>query len=434
MKYGRKAARTGLLAAMALLAGCAGPGSGGEGGAGPDKPFQGKTLVFAAANHPWADAIKPLLPEFEAETGMNVIVQSYFEDQLTQKLILQLTSGTGTPDVFMYRPLQEGRMFDRNGWLEHLDGYVKQDSAYDWSDFSPQAVRSATVDGRLAGIPVVTEQGVLYYRKDLLRQAGIPVPKTLQELAEAARRLHDPASGIYGFVSRGQRSPLVTQVSSFLYSEGGDFTEGGKAAINSPEAIRAFKLYGGLLRDYGPPDVINMSWPQAIAFFAEGKAAFYTDATSIYHSVTDPGRSKVADKVGFAPFPAGSGGSQTYSITSWGMAMNPRTADKDAAWAFIRWATSKENVLAAQALGNTGARKSVWSLPEGTAAFPPELAAVIRGYGDTGIDHDRPVAVHVAEAREAVGEIVQRVMTGYPDIKEKADEQNAVLQSILDRE
>ncbi|OXM15922.1 ABC transporter substrate-binding protein [Paenibacillus herberti] len=428
MKQGRRAA--GLLLLTAMLAGCGLSSSNEQ----ETKPLQGKTLVFMAASHPWMDAIRPLLPSFEAETGIRVIVQSYFEDQLTQKLSLNLTSDSHTPDVFMYRPLQEGLLFNRNGWLEHLDNYVTKDTTYDWNDFSPQAVRSSMVDEKLGGIPVITEQGMLYYRKDLLREEGIPVPKTLDELATAAKRLHNPDKGVYGFVARGQRSPLVTQVSSFLYSEGGDFTDGRKATINTPAAIRAFELYGGLLRDYGPPDVINMSWPQAIAFFAEGKAAFYTDATSIYRTVTDPARSNIADKVGFAPFPAGSSGSRTYSITSWGLAMNPSSGQKEAAWAFIRWATSKEIVLATQAKGNTGARQSVWNSPEGTAAFPSELAAVIQGYGDTGVDHDRPAAVNVAEAREAVGEIVQRVMTGYPDIKQKADEQNAILQSILDQE
>ncbi len=129
--------------------------------------------------------------------------------------------------------------------------------------FSKSAVGTTTVDGKLAGIPIITEQEILYYRKDLLQKAGIAVPKTLDELTDAVKKLHDPKNEIYGFVARGQRSPLVTQVSSFLYSEGADFTQGDKAAINTPEAIKAFTTYGSLLKDYGPPGVLNMSWPQA---------------------------------------------------------------------------------------------------------------------------------------------------------------------------
>ncbi|MDQ0114191.1 ABC transporter substrate-binding protein [Paenibacillus harenae] len=399
-----------------------------------DKPFAGQTITLVTGSHPWVDAIRPLLPQFEAETGMSVNVQGFFEDQLTQKLTVQFTSRSETPDVFMYRPLQEGKLFYRNGWLEPLDEYAKREAEYDYEDFTPQSIRSSIVDGKLTGIPIIIEQAILYYRKDLLQEAGLSVPRTIEELAEAAGRLHDLGNGVYGFVARGQRSPLVTQVSSYLYSEGGDFTRGNKAAINTPEAIKAFTRYGTLLRNYGPTDAINMSWPQASAFFAEGKAALYTDANSIYKMTMDPDYPGVAENVGFAAFPAGAKGSRPYNITSWGLAINPKSAHKEAAWAFVEWATSKEITLLIQQKGIPGPRSSVWDREEGTAGFPAELVNVFKKTVNGGVDHDRPTTINVAEARETVGEIVQKVITGEKDIQETADRANAALQAILDKE
>jgi multiple sugar transport system substrate-binding protein len=336
--------------------------------------------------------------------------------------------------VFMYRPLQEGKLFFKNGWLAPLDDYAKKDADYDFNDFSKSAIGSTTVDNKLAGIPIITEQEILYYRKDLLQKANLQVPKTLDELVAAAKKLHDPNNGIYGFVARGQRSPLVTQVSSFLYSEGADFMQGDKATVNTPEAIKAFTTYGTLLKDFGPPGVLNMSWPQAIGIFAQGKVAFYTDANSIYQNATDPEKSTIADKVGFAPFPAGKAGSKPYNITSWGLAMNAKTANKDAAWEFIKWATSKEIVLKTQQKGNPGARASVWEKPEGTTGFPPELVQVIKESSKGGVDHDRPVVISVGEARDAVGSIVLQVITGGGDVKAAADKANQELQAIIDKD
>ena len=66
------------------------PGGGAEQAA---KPFEGETISFVTANHPWGDAIKPLLPEFEQATGITVNVESFFEDQLTQKLTVQFLPG-----------------------------------------------------------------------------------------------------------------------------------------------------------------------------------------------------------------------------------------------------------------------------------------------------------------------------------------------------
>jgi multiple sugar transport system substrate-binding protein len=334
----------------------------------------------------------------------------------------------------MYRPLQEGKLFYKNGWVAPLDDFTKKDASYAFDDFSKPAIGTVTVDGKLAGIPIITEQEILYYRKDLLQKANIPVPKTLDELQAAVKKLHDPKNEMYGFVARGQRSPLVTQVSSFLYSEGADFLKDDKATINTPEAVKAFTTYGSLLKDYGPPGVLNMSWPQAFGIFAQGKVAFMTDANSLYKNLTDKEKSTIADQVGFAAFPGGKAGSKPYNITSWGLAMNSKTANKDASWEFIKWATSKEIVLKTQQKGNPGARSSVWSNPDGTTGFPAELVPIIQESAKGGVDHDRPTVISVGEARDAVGEIVQKVMTGDTNIQQVADKANQALQAIIDKD
>lgn len=431
------AAGTVAVVTATMAAGCGGgndapkeqakPASGG-------KPFEGQTIQLVGANHPWAEAMKELLPEFERQTGIKVNVDSFFEDQLAQKLTVQFTSNSATPDVFMHRPLQDGKMFFKNGWTQPLDDYVQKDASYDFNDFSKSAVGSATVDGKLIAIPVVTEQQILYYRKDLLEKAGIPVPKTLDELVEAVKKLHDPSKELYGFVARGTRSPLVTQLSSFLFSEGGDFMIGDKATINTPEAVKAFTTYGALLRDYGPPGVLNMSWPQAIGIFAQGKVAFFSDANSIYQNATDPEKSKVADKVGFAMFPAGKAGSKPFNITSWSLAMNANSKKKEAAWEFIKWATSKEITLKLQQKGNPGARASVWDKPEGTSSFPAELVPIFKESAKVGVDHDRPMVINVGEARDVVGEVVQKIMTGETNVQAAADKANQALQAIIDKD
>lgn len=434
---------TTAVMAVAVLSGCGSTAntaqpstqpSAGAAATANAKPYAGKTISLVTANHPWADAIKPLLPDFEKETGIKVNVESFFEDQLTQKLTVQFTSGSATPDVFMYRPLQEGKLFYKNGWVQPLDDYAQKAKDYDFNDFSKSAIGSTTVESKLAGIPIITEQEILYYRKDLLQKAGIAVPKTLDELNAAVKKLHDPKNEMYGFVARGQRSPLVTQVSSFLYSEGADFTTAEKASINTPEAIKAFTTYGTLLKDYAPPGVLNMSWPQAFGIFAQGKVAFLTDANSLYQNATDPAKSKVADQVGFAVFPGGKAGSKPYSITSWGLAMNAKSGNKDATWAFIQWATSKDVVLKTQQKGNPGARASVWDKPEGTTGFPAELVPIIKESAKTGVDHDRPTVISVGEARDAVGEIVQKVMSGETNIQPVADKANQALQTIIDKD
>jgi multiple sugar transport system substrate-binding protein len=421
--------------AASLVAGCGSSQNAASNNASATngKPFAGKTLNLVVANHPWADSIKQLIPEFESETGMKVNVTSYFEDQLSQKLSVSLTAGSSTPDVFMYRPLQEGKLFFKNGWLQPLNDYVTKDANWNWNDFTDSARGTVTFDGKITGIPIITEQEIMYYRKDLLEKAGLQPPKTIDELVADVAKLNDPSHGVYGFVARGQRSAAVTQESSFLYSFGGDWAKDGKATVNSPEAVKAFTTYGDLLKKYGPPGVLNMSWPQAAAIFAQGKAAFYTDADSIFSNVSDPSKSTVADKVGYAVFPAGTAGAQHYNVTSWGLAVNKNSKNLDAAFEFVKWATSEKVVAETQAKGNPGARQSVWNSADALKGFPADLGPVIKESAKSGVDHDRPTVVDVGQARDIVGNIAQAAIAGQ-DVKAAADKAEQDFQALLDKE
>jgi len=207
-----------LVCTVLTLSGCGGASTSST-GAG-SKPYAGTTLRVLLAVHPWSDAIKPLLPQFEQQTGINIKLETFGENQLTQKTTVEFVSGSSDIDVFMQRPLQDARLFEKNGWFMDLNTYVKDaqktPASYAFDDFLPRAVSTVTVNGVLTEIPVVTEHEVLYYRKDLFQQAGLSVPKTMDELQQDAAKLTEPGKQ-YGFVARGMQAAAVTQISSFLW-------------------------------------------------------------------------------------------------------------------------------------------------------------------------------------------------------------------------
>lgn len=416
------------------LAGCSGSESTGGTKTEPEKTEKKvQEIRVVTANHPWTEAIKNELPEFEKQTGIKVKVDSYFEDQLTQKTSVEFASNSKNIDVVMFRPLQDGKMFHKGGYFADMTDYIGKEKGYT-DDFVPSSLGSVKDGDKYFGLPLVTETEVLYYRKDILEKAGLEVPKTLEELEQQAKQLNDPDNGVAGFVARGKRAAAVTQFSGFLYSFGGDWMKDGKSTLTSPEALKAFEYYGGLLNKYGPKGTLNMSWPEAMAVFTQGKAVFYTDASSLYTNATDPSKSAVADKVGFAPFPAGPNGSKPYNVTSWALGIGANSEKKDAAWEFIQWALSKEMVTKLQAAGNPGARISVWESEEGTANFPKDLAeAIAANGGDNGVSYDRPLVINVGAARDSIGDIIIAGIEG-KDIKAAAEKADGEFQKILDSE
>lgn len=403
---------------------------------GGDDSAESKTVRVTLANHVWTENIKRALPEFEKQTGLKVEVTQLGEDQLSDQYNVKLNAGSGDLDVMMYRPLQEGKLFAKNKYLADLSDKVESNKEWDFSDFQAGPVAATSYKDSPVGVPIITEQEVLYYRKDLLQKAGLTAPpKTLDELKAAAAKIEAANPGVAGFVARTGKSPAVTQFSSFLYSFGGDFVDdSGKATVNSEQAKQAYAFYGGLIKDHGPANVsTDMSWPEAMAIFTQGKAAFYTEANSLYKNATDPAKSKVSETVGFAPFPAGPAGSKPYNVPSWALGINDASKNQGSAWKFIEWATSKEQTLAQQKSGVPGARTSVWLNSEGTASYPKDLVEAIAVSTKDGVGHDRPLVVKVAEAREIVGQPIVDTITG-KDAAASADAANEAFQKFLDDE
>ncbi|MCQ9162656.1 MULTISPECIES: ABC transporter substrate-binding protein [unclassified Arthrobacter] len=396
-----------LAVAVVVPFGVAACGGGGGGKAS-------NTVRVTLANHVWTDGIKAAIPEFEKASGLKVELTQLGEDQLSDQYNVKLNAGSDEIDVMMYRPLQEGKQFAKNTYLADLTAHVTSDASWDWKDFQPGPVTASTFEGKVVGVPIITEREVLYYRKDLLEAAGVAVPKTMAELEAAAKKISGANKGIAGFVARTNKSAAVTQFSSFLYSFGGDFMdESGKSSIATPEAKAAYAFYGGLINKYGPANVsTDMSWPEAMAIFTQGNAAFYTEADSLYKNATDAAKSKVADKVGFAALPAGPAGAKPYNIPSWGLAINSASGNQENAWKFIQWATSKERTLAAQKAGVPGPRSSVWADADGTSTYPKDLAQAIAFSAEHGVGHDRPLVIAVGKAREIVGGPIVTAITG----------------------
>lgn len=394
-----------------------------------------KTLRVVAVNHPFVEAIREMIPAFEKETGIKVNLEMYGEDQLGQKLTTEFTAGSSNIDVFTTRHLQEGRVMHKNKWYADLAPYLKNAPGYDFDDFTEGAKATVTYDGFITAIPVVNECHVMYYRKDLLKAKGLSVPATIDELYAAAEKITDKKKEIYGVALRGQRSPLITQFSSFLYSYGGDFfnAKTRKATVNTPEALAAIEMYGKLLKNCGPEGALNMSWPQASAIFAQGKAAFWLDASSLYQNVLDPAKSTVADRTGVAPFPAGPAGSKMYNITQWSLAVNNGSKQKDESWKFLEYMTSKKSITFIQGeRSNQCARKSVWASPSGTKGFNAEWAAAVAASA-AGVPYDRPQVVAVGEARDIIGEAVVAAIEG-KNFKSVAESANKRFQELIDRE
>jgi multiple sugar transport system substrate-binding protein len=359
---------------------------------------QTKEIRVLLANHPYGDLLKAAVPEFEQATGIKVNLEQYQEGQLSTKLATEFATGSSTVDVFMTRPLQESKMFYKNGWYQPL-------ANYDFSDFPKNALSVVTFGSKTYVVPIVTEWEVLYYRIDLLKKAGIAVPKTLVELQAAAAKLNSPE--VAGIASRGKGAAAVTQMSSYLYNYGGNYLEKGKAVFDSKASLDAIRYYGKLLGSYGPAGVTAMSWDNIMPIFQAGKIAMWTDASVFYGQIVDPAKSQIpAENVGIADFPAGPKGNTPFISVSWGMAISKKAKNMDAAQQFLAWATSKDMAKRGLIANITMARNSPWLDKDVLSKVNPSLVSTRAFAAKNGVPYDRPYMSAVGEARDRIGEVI----------------------------
>lgn len=407
------------------------------------RQFEGRTIRVLLNRHPWQEAIEPLIPEFEAKTGIRVVTEVYPEDQFRAKLTVELASRVAQVDVTMVMPQNDSLRWMHEDWIVYLDDFLA-DENLTAPEFAPgdflEAAWNANITTsldpnapeRLLGIPISIENTALMYRRDLFEKYGVPVPTTMEEVAEAAAALHGK-DGVVGIVMRGRRAAATSQWAAFLWSHGGSWLDDeGRAAIHHPEAVQAFETYGRLLREYGPPGAVGYHWYEVTTDFATGRAAM-TIGPNLFASIyEDPNQSQVAGKVGYQLFPAGPAGSVPI-VGVWSLTIPYLSREQEAAWLFIQWATSQDVVRRLQfENGVFGARASAWEDPAMAQVYPEDLMTNVLESLKVASPQWNPPVIPVAEVRDLVGEVIVAAIEGR-DVQAAADSAAQRINSVLGR-
>lgn len=400
-----------LLSAIAMAgllasAGCsAGTGDGGQEfdpstvtGSFDWQRYKGESLNVMFNEHPWTTGLKSELAKFTELTGITVNLQSYAEELYFDKMEQSVRS-TNPPDVYMLPMDDFAATHYAAGLMEPLTPYLESSSLtasdYNLADFpdgllAPGRFPAGDANAKLYELPISTEAYILFYNKDLVEKfLGGVVPETMAGLINAAKKITAEGNGeVFGSVMRGVRSdtPRDTLTGMVLNQWPKDrpveapynvWFNGGwdKPILNDPNIVRGVADYAELLAA-GPANKFNIDWPDATSLFAQGKVAFFIDASVFGPSFEDPAASAVVGKVGYSTLPKGDVDGTT-GVWSWSLAMAKNGSNKGASWLFTQWATSSE-LTAKLGAGTGGApRQSSAADPSYTSGFNQQYVQAI---------------------------------------------------------
>jgi multiple sugar transport system substrate-binding protein len=306
---------------------------------GNARRLAGTTIRVSMFDTAFPRGLEKLLPQFSETTGIKVDFERLGFPVFVQRSDLELSGAAGAVDAMTLVFAQSGRWIGA-GWAEDLTPFVKS-SGFDLDDLLPGPVATMKRGDKLYGIPWLADSQLMLYRKDLVPKA----PDTFDELIDAAKRVHSPS--VAGYLPAGKVT-LNWIFPTFLYGFGGRFFADPpgdlRPGLAAPEAIRAAEYWAGtLIRNYGAPGSTNFEDAEQIATMQQGRAAIWIHSLGQLTAATDKQKSTVADRVAFASPPRGPAG-RFPQVASHGLMIPVASKKKEAAWEFIKWATSRQTM------------------------------------------------------------------------------------------
>ncbi len=376
--------------------------------AGFTLPVLGKSAVFAAprrtvrqqdAEKPASlnmlyatveadvEAIKVAIPDFKAETGIEIVLDSQPYDALQQKVFAELAVDSPYYDVIIvdtpWTPALTGKLEPLSEYLTNealndvsdpaLDDFIEK-VFFDTAVYNPTSpnlqfpdpsavdVEAITGEGfEIYGLPLQANALVAMYRTDLFENAegmaafeseygrALAFPETWDEFTEVAKFFTRPDENLYGTTLMAGNGDWATDdFKTLLAAWGGDgymVSDDFTLAFNSPEGVEALTYYADLINEHKvtPPGVTSFSWDDASAAFTSGLTAIGMN----YH--TEVLAPDVQGNISYALVPEKV--TRGPHFGTWMLSVNKASQNKEWAYRAANWFTNgptQTKMLAAQ--------------------------------------------------------------------------------------
>lgn len=280
---------------------------------------------------------------FVPETGVKVDLKL-----VNASVIQAVLSGSG-PDCFLQMTRSEPVNLAMRGVLHDLSTFDDYEQVLE--RFQKDAETPYRYNGGLYALPDTQNFFMMFYRKDILEEYGLEVPKTWEEFDLTAKLLMrnnmsvwipvsavTDASNNGGVGSTSMLPTLLLQNNVPLYSE-----DGKKTNLLSAEAMEVFGRWTGYYT--------KLKFPKTLDFynrFRTGTTPIGIASYTTYNTIK-AAASEIDGLWGVTSVPGTTMADGTVSHTSSGAGTGcvilKSSSNKDGAWRFLKWWTDKETQL-----------------------------------------------------------------------------------------
>ena len=325
-----------------------------------------------AVGGPIAKSIDELATGFAKEnpgTKVSPIYAGSYQDTIVKALTAHKSGQPPVTSVLLSTDMFT--LIDEDA-IVPIDNFIKTDDDRKWlKSFYPAFMLNSQSGGKTWGVPFQRSTIVMYYNKDMLKEAGISrPPETWAELADAAKKLTKkdasgkttqygvqiPSSGFPYWLFQG----LAIQNGVAMANDAGSAVK-----YDDPAVVEALQYWVDLAKSGShPPGIVE--WGTTPKDFFEKKVAMMWTTTGNLTNV----KNNAKFDFGVAMLP---GNKRKGSPTGGGnfyIFKKSTPAQQEAAFKFIKWATQPE-------------RAAQWSMETGYVAVSPAAYGTdtLRKYG-----------------------------------------------------
>ncbi len=337
-------------------------------------------LMTAPDAEPWKQGI---IKDFEATNPgirINIVegpnATNLLEDLYTSAFIL----GDSPYDLVNMDVIWTPK-FAAAGWLLDLTDKISQQEL---TAFSAKDVEGRRYKGKLYAIPMRSDVGMLYYREDLLKEAGFNPPESFDDLIKISQTLQDKTKVPWGYVWQGkQYEGLAAMFVEILEGFGGYWVnpETLEVGLDKPQTVEAIKFLKNTIQptEISPPGVTTYQEEETRRIFQNGNSVFLRNWPYVW-PLANKETSPVDGKIAIKPMVHNKNGSSGACLGGWALGISKSSKHPQEAWKAIKYFTSEEAqrkfVLEA---GFVPSRRSLFLDPQIVAKYPhyPQLLKVV---------------------------------------------------------
>lgn len=330
----------GAVGAGVLLAGCAPSTTTPAATTGP-----AKLRIWFMKDSVSDKAMAWLKDTFEKQNaGSTITYEIQVWDGIVSKLQTALASADSTPDIIELGNTQAPTFCAVNA----LRDLTPLKATLGGNDLAQSLVELGSYDGKMFAAPFYAGSRLYIYRKDMFDEAGVSVPKTVDELVDVAAKLQSHfAPKVPNYSAVFLAGNAAQQSFAWLFTDGGRLATGKglswKGGMSTPEAQKSFqqlqKLWstGSTTGKITDANIASNLWVPLNAGQAAMAFGFNFHVKKIDPALLSAG------KIGYFGFPPASAGGTSHAFAGGSnVAISAKTQHADKAEAALKLIFSKE--------------------------------------------------------------------------------------------